>query len=65
MQSFDQSLMKWYQDGVITYESALFYSTNPSEFALRASGISSASDRTFSSGLRTSGAADHSQDFTP
>jgi twitching motility protein PilT len=65
MQSFDQSLMKWYQDGVITYESALFYSTNPSEFALRASGISSASDRTFSSGLRTSGVADHSQDFTP
>jgi twitching motility protein PilT len=48
MQSFDQSLMKWFKDGVISYESALFYSTNPSEFALRASGISSASDRTFS-----------------
>ena len=64
MQSFDQSLMKWYQEGTISYESALFYSTNPSEFALRASGISSASDRTFSSGLRTSG-ADLSQDLTP
>jgi len=48
MQSFDQSLMKWYKEGTIAYESALFYSTNPSEFALRASGISSASDRTFS-----------------
>jgi twitching motility protein PilT len=48
MQSFDQSLMKWYKDGAVSYESALFYSSNPSEFALRASGISSASDRTFS-----------------
>jgi twitching motility protein PilT len=64
MQSFDQSLMRWYQEGVITYESALFYSTNPSEFALRASGISSASDRTFSTGLRASG-ADLTQDLTP
>ncbi len=43
MQSFDQSLMNWYNTGVITYESAMFYSTNPSEFALRASGIHSAS----------------------
>jgi twitching motility protein PilT len=48
MQSFDQSLMKWYKEGMITYESALFFSTNPSEFALRVSGVDSASDRTFS-----------------
>ena len=48
MQSFDQSLMKWYKEGAISYESALFYSSNPSEFALRVSGIDSASDRTFS-----------------
>jgi twitching motility protein PilT len=48
MQSFDQSLMKWYKDGLITYGSALFFSSNPSEFALRASGIDSSSDRTFS-----------------
>jgi twitching motility protein PilT len=47
MQSFDQSLMKWYREGMISYESALFYSSNPSEFALRVSGVSSASDRTF------------------
>jgi len=47
MQSFDQSLMDWYQRGVISYESALFYSTNPSEFALRVSGIEGTSDRTF------------------
>jgi twitching motility protein PilT len=64
MQSFDQSLMKWFQEGVISYESALFYSTNPSEFALRASGISSASDRTFS-GLRSSGKSDLTQDLSP
>jgi twitching motility protein PilT len=48
MQSFDQSLMKWYKDGVVSYESALFYSSNPSEFALRISGIEGSSDRTFS-----------------
>lgn len=48
MQSFDQSLMKWYKEGSVSYESALFFSSNPSEFALRASGIDSASDRTFS-----------------
>ncbi|MBI2071839.1 MAG: type IV pilus twitching motility protein PilT [Gemmatimonadetes bacterium] len=47
MQSFDQSLMLWYQAGAISYESALFYSSNPSEFALRLSGIEGTSDRTF------------------
>jgi len=47
MQSFDQSLMDWYQKGTISYESALFYSSNPSEFALRVSGIEGSSDRTF------------------
>ncbi|MBA3659583.1 MAG: PilT/PilU family type 4a pilus ATPase [Gemmatimonadales bacterium] len=47
MQSFDQSLMRWYKDGMISYESALFFSTNPNEFALRASGVDSASDRKF------------------
>jgi twitching motility protein PilT len=55
MQTFDQSLMAWYKQGAINYESAMFYSTNPSEFALRASGISSASDHALTSqvpGLR-------------
>ncbi len=47
MQSFDQSLMHWYQQGKISYEAALFYSTNPNEFALRVSGIEGTSDRTF------------------
>jgi twitching motility protein PilT len=48
MQSFDQSLMTWYKGGVISYESALHYATNPSEFALRAAGVTGTSDRTFS-----------------
>ena len=44
MQSFDQSLMNWYQKGIITYDDALFAATNPAEFALRAQGISASSD---------------------
>jgi twitching motility protein PilT len=47
MQSFDQSLMHWYKAGVISYEAALHYATNPSEFSLRAAGVTTASDRTF------------------
>jgi len=47
MQSFDQSLMNWYQKGVITYDHALFYATSPSEFALRVQGIAGASDTSF------------------
>jgi twitching motility protein PilT len=39
MQSFDQSLFAWYQNGMISYESAIFYATNPSEFALKVSGV--------------------------
>jgi len=44
MQSFDQSLMSWYSQGVISYESALFYATNASEFALRVQGVAGTSD---------------------
>ncbi len=44
MQSFDQSLMNWYTKGIISYESALFYSSNPGEFALRVQGIGGASE---------------------
>jgi twitching motility protein PilT len=45
MQSFDQSLFYWYQQGVISYESAIFYATNPSEFALKVSGVDSSGNR--------------------
>jgi twitching motility protein PilT len=47
MQSFDQALFRWYQEGVISYESAVFYSTNPSEFALKVSGVDSGDSRAF------------------
>ena len=45
MQSFDQSLFHWYQKGVISYESAVFYATNPSEFALKVSGVDAQSGK--------------------
>jgi twitching motility protein PilT len=48
MQTFDQALMKLYAEGSIQYEDALFYSTNPSEFALRVKGIESTSDTAWS-----------------
>ena len=44
MQSFDQSLMQHYSRGVISYESAVFYATSPSEFALRVQGVAGTSD---------------------
>ena len=44
MQSFDQSIMSWYTQGVISYESALFFASNPSEFALRVQGVAASSD---------------------
>jgi len=44
MQSFDQSLMKLYSSRMITYEEALRQSSNPDDFALKVSGISSTSD---------------------
>src|ERR671917_858403 len=48
MQSFDQSLMQWYSQGVISYESALFFASNPSEFALRVQGVAASSDTSWS-----------------
>jgi twitching motility protein PilT len=64
MQSFDQSLMKWYKEGMVTYESALFYSTNPSEFALRVSGVSATSDHKLSD-VTNDASLGSSLDLTP
>ena len=47
MQTFDQSLMQLYTKQLITYEEALRQSTNPDDFALKVSGISSTSDSTW------------------
>jgi twitching motility protein PilT len=44
MQSFDQSLMNWYQKGIVSYDDALFAATNPAEFSLRVQGIAGSSD---------------------
>jgi twitching motility protein PilT len=44
MQSFDQSIMHWYTKGIISYETAVFYATTPSEFALRVQGVAGSSD---------------------
>jgi twitching motility protein PilT len=43
-QTFDQSLMSLYRRSLITYEEALRQATNPDDFALQVSGISSTSD---------------------
>ncbi len=45
MQSFDQSLMKLFSSGLITYDEALYHSSNPTEFSLHVKGIKSTSDR--------------------
>lgn len=45
MQSFDQSIMKLYRSGLISYEEALAQSTNPDDFDLHVKGITSASER--------------------
>jgi twitching motility protein PilT len=47
MQSFDQSLMQLYSNKLISYEEALRQSTNPDDFALKISGISSTSNSTW------------------
>lgn len=45
MQSFDQSIMKLYRSGFISYEEAMIQCSNPDDFDLRVKGITSASDR--------------------
>ncbi len=47
MQTFDQSLMRLLSNELITYEEALRQSSNPDDFKLKYSGISSTSDLTW------------------
>ena len=47
MQTFDQSLMALLSQNLITYEEALNQATNPDDFALKVSGVSSTSDTTW------------------
>src|SRR5512138_3504215 len=48
MQTFDQSLMSLLKKNLITYNEALRQSSNPDDFALKMSGISSTSDARWS-----------------
>jgi len=50
MQTFDQSLMGLLKRNLITYKEALRQSSNPDDFALKMSGISSTSDARFAGG---------------
>lgn len=45
MQTFDQSLMSLYQRGLVSYEEALRWSSNPNDFALKVRGIETAADQ--------------------
>ncbi|MDD5558136.1 type IV pilus twitching motility protein PilT [Candidatus Methylomirabilis sp.] len=45
MQTFDQSLMSLYQRGLVSYEEALQWSSNPNDFALKVRGIESGVDQ--------------------
>lgn len=45
MQSFDQSIMRLYVDGLITYDVAIENVSNPDEFNLRLRGIEATADR--------------------
>jgi len=53
MQTFDQSLMKLYKDGLVTLEDAIHASSSPTEFELRIRGVQSASDAKWSSFEKT------------
>ncbi len=44
MQTFDQSLMQLFRNGLITFEEALANCTNPNDFELKIRGIASTSD---------------------
>jgi len=45
MQSFDQSIMTLYKQGLISYEEAMSNASNPDDFDLRIKGVVGASDR--------------------
>jgi twitching motility protein PilT len=47
MQTFDQSLMRFYTEGKISMENALRYASNPTEFELRIKGIHATSDESW------------------
>jgi len=65
MQTFDQSLMSHVRKGLIGYQEALRQASNPDDFALRYSGISSTSDSHWDDFDAGSGAQGPSNAQTP
>jgi twitching motility protein PilT len=47
MRTFDQSLLGLYQGGLVGYEEALRWSSNPNDFALKVRGVETAEDRSW------------------
>jgi twitching motility protein PilT len=47
--------MTWYSKGVISYENALYFATNPSEFTLRVQGVAGAADQRWESFEQSTG----------
>lgn len=45
MQTFDQSIMKLYKQGLISFEEAMNHASNPDDFDLRVKGITGTSER--------------------
>ena len=63
MQTFDQSLMKLLTSGMISYDEALRQSSNPDDFALKMSGVSSTSDASWEGFENKGNAEEESQSF--
>jgi twitching motility protein PilT len=55
MQTFDQSLTELHRRGDISFEWAMHYASNPSEFALRVSGVESAAEPDWAPGRASGG----------
>ncbi|GAB4423206.1 MAG: hypothetical protein OHK0032_18370 [Thermodesulfovibrionales bacterium] len=53
MQTFDQSLFDLFKAGLITYEEALRWASNPDDFVLRVKGVRSTSDLSFEEPLES------------
>jgi twitching motility protein PilT len=52
MRTFDQSLIALYRTGLVSYEEALRWSSNPNDFALRVRGIETAEDQSWPAELK-------------
>ena len=65
MQSFDQSLMRLYRGGLISFDEALKNSSQPTEFELRIKGVHASSDTSWDSFEETPGGAEPVPDAAP